>query len=135
MLLSEILCPPLPKLLSYGEYDPTDCAEQKSAHGSTCTLVCPTGFEVKGPQTKTCNGKRTGVWSNRSKTPKCVGIKFKTYKLLNIFIIFFVVIDIEAPTIICPADFTIPMFEENNYALLKIVPPPNVSGNNTAQIY
>ena len=59
--------------MGFGGYDPTDCAVQKALHGSNCTIVCPDGFDVKGPAMKTCTGRRTGVWSNRNKTPKCVG--------------------------------------------------------------
>lgn len=70
----EILCSPLPKITSFGVYEPTDCSEQKVSHGSNCSLICPPGFEIKGPSTKSCSGKRTGVWSNKNKTPKCVGI-------------------------------------------------------------
>lgn len=68
----EILCPTLPEV-KFGQYDPTDCTSQKAVHGSNCTLSCDAGFEVKGPSIKSCAGKRTGVWSNRNKIPKCVG--------------------------------------------------------------
>lgn len=70
---TEILCPALPKI-PFGDYDPTDCSEQKIAHGFNCTIKCPFGFEVKGgPSVKSCGGKRTGVWSNKNKSPKCIG--------------------------------------------------------------
>lgn len=70
----EILCPALPKI-PFGEYEPSDCGEHKTAHGFNCTITCPFGFEVKGgPAVKTCSGKRTGVWSNKNKTPKCIGL-------------------------------------------------------------
>lgn len=59
--------------MNFGYYDPTDCTNQKVVHGSNCTLICEEGFEVKGPTVKTCTGKRSGVWSNRNKLPKCVG--------------------------------------------------------------
>lgn len=74
MVSVEILCPPLPKV-SFGEYDSNDCTEQKIAHGYNCSLHCKSGFEVKGNPIKSCSGKRSGTWSNRSKQPKCVGKK------------------------------------------------------------
>lgn len=72
----EIMCAGLPEISKFGHYDPTDCTNQKVAHGSNCTLICDEGFEVKGPTVKTCGGKKSGVWSNRSKLPKCVGKPF-----------------------------------------------------------
>lgn len=68
----EIMCSGLPEV-KFGHYDPTDCTNQKVVHGSNCTLQCDAGFEVKGPIIKTCGGKKSGIWSNRSKLPKCVG--------------------------------------------------------------
>lgn len=68
----EILCNALPPV-NFGSYDPTDCSDQKLAHGTNCTLICEPGFEVKGPSSKICGGKKTGIWSNRNKQPKCVG--------------------------------------------------------------
>lgn len=65
------MCFGLPEV-AFGYYDPTDC-NQKVVHGSNCTLMCAPGFEVKGPAVKTCGGKKSGVWSNRNKQPKCVG--------------------------------------------------------------
>lgn len=69
---TEIVCSGLPEV-AFGEYDPTDCTNQKVVHGSNCTLMCAPGFEVKGPTVKSCGGKKLGIWSNRSKLPKCVG--------------------------------------------------------------
>lgn len=69
---AEILCNALPPI-NFGQYDPTDCTDQKLAHGTNCTLICDRGFAVKGPASKTCGGKRTGIWSQRNKQPKCVG--------------------------------------------------------------
>lgn len=69
---AEILCNALPPV-NFGLYDPTDCTDQKLAHGTNCTLICEPGFEVKGPSSKICGGKKTGIWSNRNKQPKCVG--------------------------------------------------------------
>lgn len=66
------MCSGLPQV-NFGTYDPTDCTNQKVEHGSNCTLICEPGFEVKGPAVKTCGGKKSGVWSNRNKLPKCVG--------------------------------------------------------------
>lgn len=68
----EILCSALPPV-NFGQYDPTDCTDQKLAHGTNCTLICNSGFEVKGPSSKMCGGRKTGIWSNRNKQPKCVG--------------------------------------------------------------
>lgn len=69
---TEIICSGLPEV-AFGQYDPTDCTNQNVVHGSNCTLVCEPGFEVKGPAVKQCGGKKSGIWSNRSKLPKCVG--------------------------------------------------------------
>lgn len=66
------MCFGLPKV-AFGYYDPSDCHDQRVAHGSNCTLQCAPGFEVKGPTVKTCGGKKSGIWSNRNKQPKCVG--------------------------------------------------------------
>lgn len=71
--ISEILCSGLPEV-TFGHYDPTDCTNSKVVHGSNCSLICDSGFEVKGPTIKTCGGKKSGIWSNRSKLPKCVGM-------------------------------------------------------------
>lgn len=68
----EITCFGLPQV-PFGYYDPTDCQDQKVVHGSNCTLICEPGFEVKGPTVKSCGGKKSGIWSNRNKHPKCVG--------------------------------------------------------------
>lgn len=59
--------------MAFGRFDPSDCQDQKVVHGSNCTLICEPGFEVKGPTVKTCGGKKSGIWSNRNKHPKCVG--------------------------------------------------------------
>lgn len=60
--------------MKFGQYDPTDCSEQKQAHGTICTLTCGEGFKVaKGPETKICGGKKTGIWSKKNQHPKCVG--------------------------------------------------------------
>lgn len=59
--------------MTFGQYDPTDCTNQKVVHGSNCTIVCDRGFEVRGPAVKACGGKKSGIWSNRNKLPKCVG--------------------------------------------------------------
>lgn len=63
--------------MSFGHYDPTDCTNQKVVHGSNCSLICDPGFEVKGPAVKTCGGKKSGIWSNRSKLPKCIGMYYR----------------------------------------------------------
>ncbi|KAG4075716.1 hypothetical protein HA402_003541 [Bradysia odoriphaga] len=104
----QILCPALPKI-AFGEYEPTDCSEQKIAHGFNCTIICPFGFEVKGgPAVKTCGGKRTGVWSNKNKSPKCI--------------------DVSPPTIECPENFTVFMESDRSYSIVKEFPQPNVTG-------
>ncbi|KXJ84393.1 hypothetical protein RP20_CCG009862 [Aedes albopictus] len=105
----QILCSPLPKI-PFGEYDPTDCAEQKSAHGSNCTLICNFGFELKGgPSTKSCGGKRNGVWTQKTKTPRCV--------------------DITPPHLMCPNNYTLPMHDDFSYALVKRLNRPYVFDN------
>lgn len=71
-LILEILCASLNEV-AFGQYQPSDCTEQKIMHGTNCTLTCAEGFEMKGPAVKTCGGKKTGIWSNRNKHPKCVG--------------------------------------------------------------
>ncbi|XP_053687129.1 sushi, von Willebrand factor type A, EGF and pentraxin domain-containing protein 1-like [Sabethes cyaneus] len=105
----QILCPPLPKI-PFGEYDPTDCAEQKSAHGSNCTLICNFGFELKGgPSTKSCGGKRNGVWTHKIKTPRCV--------------------DVTPPHLMCPNNYTLLMHDDFNYAIVKRLNRPYVFDN------
>lgn len=84
-ILLEILCPPI-REVKFGQYDPTDCSEQKQAHGTSCTLTCSGGFKVeKGPETKICGGKKTGIWSKKNQHPKCVG---KILKMKFVFIVF-----------------------------------------------
>lgn len=109
-VFSEILCNVLPPV-SFGHYDPTDCTDQKLAHGTNCTLICDAGFEAKGPSSKVCGGKKTGVWSHRNKQPKCV--------------------DVLPPNLICPDNFTVAMADDSDFTLVKIFPPPNVTGNHT----
>ncbi|XP_058442915.1 sushi, von Willebrand factor type A, EGF and pentraxin domain-containing protein 1-like isoform X2 [Malaya genurostris] len=105
----QILCPTLPKI-PFGEYDPTDCADQKSAHGSNCTLICNFGFELKGgPSTKSCGGKRNGVWTQKTKTPRCV--------------------DVTPPHLMCPNNYTLPMHDDYNYAIIKQLNRPYVFDN------
>ncbi|XP_062536901.1 sushi, von Willebrand factor type A, EGF and pentraxin domain-containing protein 1-like [Armigeres subalbatus] len=105
----QILCSPLP-VIPFGEYDPTDCAEQKSAHGSNCTLVCNFGFELKGgPSTKSCGGKRNGVWTQKTKTPRCV--------------------DVTPPHLLCPNNYTLPMHDDFSFALVKQLNRPYVFDN------
>ncbi|XP_055523737.1 sushi, von Willebrand factor type A, EGF and pentraxin domain-containing protein 1-like [Wyeomyia smithii] len=105
----QILCPPLPKI-PFGEYDPTDCAEQKSAHGSNCTLICNFGFELKGgPSTKSCGGKRNGVWTHKIKTPRCV--------------------DVTPPHLMCPNNYTLLMHDDFNYSIVKRLNRPYVFDN------
>ncbi|XP_065089093.1 sushi, von Willebrand factor type A, EGF and pentraxin domain-containing protein 1-like [Ochlerotatus camptorhynchus] len=105
----QILCPPLPKI-PFGEYDPTDCAEQKSAHGSNCTLICNFGFELKGgPSTKSCGGKRNGIWTQKTKTPRCV--------------------DVTPPHLMCPNNYTLQMHDDYNYAIVKRLNRPYAFDN------
>ncbi|XP_055587381.1 sushi, von Willebrand factor type A, EGF and pentraxin domain-containing protein 1-like [Uranotaenia lowii] len=105
----QIVCPALPKI-PFGEYDPTDCADQKSAHGSNCTLVCDFGFELKGgPSTKSCGGKRNGVWTQKAKTPRCV--------------------DVTPPHLLCPNNYTLPMHDDFNYAIVRRLNQPYVFDN------
>ncbi|XP_055618198.1 sushi, von Willebrand factor type A, EGF and pentraxin domain-containing protein 1-like [Toxorhynchites rutilus septentrionalis] len=105
----QILCSPLPKI-PFGEYDPTDCAEQKSAHGSNCTLICNFGFELKGgPSTKSCGGKRNGAWTQKSKTPRCV--------------------DVTPPHLMCPNNYTLQMHDDYNYAVVKRLNQPYAFDN------
>lgn len=47
--VSEILCSGLPEV-TFGHYDPTDFTNSKVVHGSNCSLICDSGFEVKGPK-------------------------------------------------------------------------------------
>ncbi|XP_031635123.1 sushi, von Willebrand factor type A, EGF and pentraxin domain-containing protein 1-like isoform X2 [Contarinia nasturtii] len=110
----QIMCSGLPEV-SFGYYDPTDCTNQKVVHGSNCTLICDPGFEPKGGlKIKTCGGKKSGVWSNRSKLPKCV--------------------DVTPPSLMCPQNFSVPMIEDDDHALVKIFPAPNVTDNSGGNI-
>lgn len=133
----EITCTGLPEINKFGHYDPTDCTNQKVTHGSNCTLICDPGFEVKGPTVKTCGGKKSGVWSNRSKLPKCVGKPFHRRKIefffrldpkqaRHKFILIF--LDVTPPIIVCPNSFSVPMLEDDDFAIVKIFPAPNVTG-------
>ncbi|XP_049280450.1 sushi, von Willebrand factor type A, EGF and pentraxin domain-containing protein 1-like [Anopheles funestus] len=104
----QILCPALPKV-AFGTYDPTDCAESKSAFGTNCTLICDFGFEMKGgPSTKQCGGKRTGTWS-KMKTPRCI--------------------DIAPPYIECPGNYTVLMDDDYPYAIVRRLQQPYVFDN------
>uniref|UniRef100_A0A182PU12 Sushi, von Willebrand factor type A, EGF and pentraxin domain-containing protein 1 n=1 Tax=Anopheles epiroticus TaxID=199890 RepID=A0A182PU12_9DIPT len=104
----QILCPALPKV-AFGTYEPTDCAESKSAFGTNCTLICDFGFEMKGgPSTKQCGGKRTGTWS-KLKTPRCI--------------------DIAPPYIECPGNYTVLMDDDFPYALVRQLQQPYVFDN------
>jgi hypothetical protein len=58
---------------------------------------------VKGPSFKTCGGNRNGVWSQKNKIPKCV--------------------DVTAPNITCPDDYTIELDGNKSYVLLKSFEP------------
>nr|XP_040233470.2 sushi, von Willebrand factor type A, EGF and pentraxin domain-containing protein 1-like [Anopheles coluzzii] len=104
----QILCPALPKV-AFATYDPTDCAESKSAFGTNCTLICDFGFEMKGgPSTKQCGGKRTGTWS-KLKTPRCI--------------------DIAPPYIECPGNYTVLMDDDFPHALVRRLQQPYVFDN------
>uniref|UniRef100_A0A182QJ86 Sushi, von Willebrand factor type A, EGF and pentraxin domain-containing protein 1 n=1 Tax=Anopheles farauti TaxID=69004 RepID=A0A182QJ86_9DIPT len=104
----QILCPALPKV-AFATYDPTDCAESKSAFGTNCTLICDFGFEMKGgPSTKQCGGKRTGTWS-KQKTPRCI--------------------DVAPPYITCPGNYTVLMDDDYPYALVRRLQQPYVFDN------
>uniref|UniRef100_A0A1B0CMR2 Sushi, von Willebrand factor type A, EGF and pentraxin domain-containing protein 1 n=2 Tax=Lutzomyia longipalpis TaxID=7200 RepID=A0A1B0CMR2_LUTLO len=109
----QIFCSKLPKI-TFGSYDPTDCDENKSTHGTNCTITCNEGFELKGPAQKTCTGKRNGFWTHKNKHPKCV--------------------DITAPEIKCPNNFTLIMEKTENYAVVPQIPEPIVSDNSGLNI-
>lgn len=36
--------------------------------------------------------------------------------------------DVMPPTIICPQNFSVPMVDDDDYAIVKIFPAPNVTG-------
>lgn len=71
-IFAEIFCAGLPPV-EYGQYDTTECTNLKVMHGTSCTLKCNEGFDAKGPTSKICGGKRSGIWSHRNKLPKCIG--------------------------------------------------------------
>lgn len=124
----EILCPALPKI-AFGEYEPTDCSEQKTAHGFNCTITCPFGFEVKGgPAVKICGGKRTGVWSNKNKSPKCIGMWGESFRNSFCLRLWILVLDVSPPIIECPENFTVFMESDRSYSVVKEFPQPNVTG-------
>ncbi|XP_037922099.1 sushi, von Willebrand factor type A, EGF and pentraxin domain-containing protein 1-like isoform X3 [Hermetia illucens] len=103
----QILCSPLPKP-TYGSYEFGDCTEQKVPHGTNCTLLCPEGFTVRGPETKTCAGKKNGIWTHKNKNAKCV--------------------DITPPHITCPENISVFVEESNDYTIIKTLPiPTNMS--------
>lgn len=68
-----MFCDPLPLPSKFGYYFPSNCTENKSAYSAVCYFICPDGFVVKGPTHKTCQGRRTGTWSNRKKKSSCIG--------------------------------------------------------------
>lgn len=68
---------------TYGSYEFGDCTEQKVPHGTNCTLLCPEGFTVRGPETKTCAGKKNGIWTHKNKNAKCVGKLAKAFPSWN----------------------------------------------------
>lgn len=123
----EIMCTGLPQV-AFGYYDPSDCQDQKVVHGSNCTLICASGFEVKGPTVKTCAGKKAGIWSNRNKHPKCVGNCSSCLSIELCNDNRFMLSDVMPPTLMCPENFSVPMLEDDEIAIVKIFPPPNVTG-------
>lgn len=120
------MCPSLPIVL-FGDYDSTDCTEQKIAHGYNCTINCKSGFEVKGNPVKLCGGKRTGTWSNRNKQPKCVG-KWINHLFVFLLTTFQYFEDVTPPTIICPEGFSVPLADDSNEATVTYFPSPQVMG-------
>ncbi|XP_059610984.1 sushi, von Willebrand factor type A, EGF and pentraxin domain-containing protein 1-like [Phlebotomus argentipes] len=104
----QIFCSKLPKI-TFGSYDPTDCDENKSTHGTNCTIICDEGFDIKGPVQKTCTGKRNGFWTHKSKHPKCV--------------------DVTPPKLTCPENMTLSIESTESYAIVTSVPKPSVSDN------
>lgn len=112
-ICKQILCPALPNI-PFGIYDPADCEGSKSSLGTNCSISCIEGFQLKGPSLKTCNGKRNGVWSNKNKHPKCI--------------------DVQAPNITCPENYTVPMEMNETYALVMQLRAPLVSDNSKVNV-
>lgn len=109
----QIVCSPLPRI-PFGQYDPTDCDESKSSHGTNCTIQCLDGFELKGPTAKVCNGKRNGVWSNKNKNPKCV--------------------DVTAPNITCPANYSLVLEATESHVVIKELKQPTIVDNSNLNV-
>lgn len=99
----------MPKV-KFGRYEPSDCTEDKSEHGSNCTLTCEFGFELKGgPSTRVCNGKRNGFWSHKNKNPRCV--------------------DVTPPHLTCPGDYSLPLDTDLNFTVVRQLHQPYVFDN------
>lgn len=112
-ICKQILCPILPSI-PFGVYDPVECDESKSTLGTNCSISCMEGFQLKGPSSKTCNGKRIGVWSNKNKHPKCI--------------------DVMAPNITCPENYNISMEANESHALLMELKLPKVFDNSQMNV-
>lgn len=109
----QILCHALPSI-PFAQYEPSDCEGSKSALGTNCTITCMDGFQLKGPQMKTCNGKRNGVWSNKNKTPKCI--------------------DTQAPNMTCPVNYNVSMEANDTFALVVALNPPELWDNSQLKV-
>lgn len=44
-------------------------------------------------------------------------------------------LDVMPPTLICPENFSVPMLDDEEIAIVKIFPPPNVTGKFTQIIF
>lgn len=109
-ICKQILCPALPNI-PFGIYEPADCEGSKSSLGTNCSISCMDGFQLKGPATKTCNGKRTGVWSTKNKHPKCI--------------------DVQAPNITCPMNYNVSMEANETFALVMELQVPLLVSDNS----
>lgn len=109
----QILCPALPSI-PFVIYDPADCVGSKSSLGSNCSISCMEGFQLKGPSLKTCNGKRTGIWTNKNKHPKCI--------------------DIQPPKLTCPENYNISMEVNETFALVMELQSPVVTDNSQMDV-
>ncbi|XP_066591150.1 sushi, von Willebrand factor type A, EGF and pentraxin domain-containing protein 1-like isoform X2 [Prorops nasuta] len=97
-----VKCDPL-KEIPNGKILPRNClGSEKLPFATNCTVVCNQGFDLEGPRTRLCGG-RTGVWSRRRKSTRCV--------------------DRTPPVIKCPGDVVVENLKGANFALLNWTVP------------
>ncbi|RZB38885.1 sushi, von Willebrand factor type A, EGF and pentraxin domain-containing protein 1-like [Asbolus verrucosus] len=80
----EIKCPKLPPVKN-GKIEPKSCTIGKQPYGKKCKITCDPGFEIEGPEEKSCTGNH-GLWDTKFESTICK--------------------DVVPPKIICPENVT-----------------------------